>query len=196
MLVEVFGDDFAGTGTLFAADKGIVGDIRDLDLVPFRDLVIRWTDQHELIVPAHRDHQVLIGHRGLHDPDVDLIVLNHVHDAHGVGYLQAQLDVGKLVLELTEQRGDAILGDGGTGTDHQHPDDIAGESTHLVVHLVVQADDPFGVDVDLLAGFGEADLVVGAVEQAGVEILFQLPDLEGHRRLGHVQRLRGLGKTQ
>ena len=37
---------------------------------------------------------------------------------------------------------------------------------------------------------------MGAVEQPGIEILFQLTDLEGHRRLCHVEGFRRLGETQ
>jgi hypothetical protein len=37
---------------------------------------------------------------------------------------------------------------------------------------------------------------MGTIEQAGIELLFQLPDLKGHRWLGHVQFFRRLGKTQ
>jgi len=35
---------------------------------------------------------------------------------------------------------------------------------------------------------------VAAVEQAGVEVLFQLLDLEGDGRLGHVEVFRGTGE--
>ena len=37
---------------------------------------------------------------------------------------------------------------------------------------------------------------MGPVEQAGVEILFQLAHLKGYCGLGHVQGLGSLGETQ
>ena len=60
----------------------------------------------------------------------------------------------------------------------------------------VKRDDLVGVLVDALAGLGQADLVVGAVEQPGIEILLELADLERHGRLRHVQRLGRLGEAQ
>ena len=35
-----------------------------------------------------------------------------------------------------------------------------------------------------------------AVKKTGIEVLFQLANLERYRWLGHVQGLRSLGKTQ
>ena len=37
---------------------------------------------------------------------------------------------------------------------------------------------------------------MGAIEQPGVEMLFQLADLKGDRGLGHMQRLRRFGEAQ
>jgi hypothetical protein len=37
---------------------------------------------------------------------------------------------------------------------------------------------------------------MATIEQPGIEMLFQLLDLKGHRRLGHEQDLGRLGKRQ
>ena len=42
----------------------------------------------------------------------------------------------------------------------------------------------------------ERDAPLRAVEEARVEVLLELLDLEGDRRLGHEQRLGGLGEGQ
>jgi hypothetical protein len=65
-----------------------------------------------------------------------------------------------------------------------------------VVHLGVQRDDLVGVFEHAFARRGQVDAVMGTVEQAGVEILFELADLERNRGLRHVQRLGRLGETE
>ena len=51
-------------------------------------------------------------------------------------------------------------------------------------------------EIPELAGGGEADAVVGAVEEPGVEVFLKLADLERHGRLRHVQGFRRLGEAQ
>ena len=47
-----------------------------------------------------------------------------------------------------------------------------------------------------LARLRQADTVVGTIKQTGIELFLELADLEGHRRLGHMQFLGRLGKAQ
>ena len=106
------------------------------------------------------------------------------------------IDVRVLGLEVALQRRQHVLGNGGTGANDQYTADLAGHVPYRVVHFGVQVKDLVGVLVDTHAGIGQADTVVGTVEQAGVELFLQLAHLEGDRRLGHVQAFRGLGETQ
>jgi hypothetical protein len=85
---------------------------------------------------------------------------------------------------------------GSTGTYNQRSLDIAGQGPHFIVHFVVQHNYSVRIILYQLACFSECNLVVGAVKQTGIEVLFQLPDLECHRRLGYVQRLRSLGEAK
>src|SRR5690606_37529095 len=55
-------------------------------------------------------------------------------------------------------------------------------------------EDTLGIGEDDLAGGRERDTAVAAIEQAGVVLLFQLLDLEGHRRLRHEKVFRGPGE--
>jgi hypothetical protein len=37
---------------------------------------------------------------------------------------------------------------------------------------------------------------MGSIEQAGIEVFFELPNLEGHGGLGHVEGFGGFGEAQ
>ncbi len=106
------------------------------------------------------------------------------------------LTSGYLFLEIAQQRRQHVFGDGGAGADDQHAADVAGHLAHGAFHFGVELKEAIGVFVHAVAGVGEADPVMGAVEQAGVEIFLQLANLEGHGGLGHVQRLGRLGKAE
>ncbi len=106
------------------------------------------------------------------------------------------VDIRVQFFKLTEQARQHVFGDGGARSDNEDATDIAGHLAHAVLHLRVELQDALGVLVDTLPGRGQADLVMRAIEQARVEVLLQLADLERHRGLRHVQRLGRLGETQ
>ena len=64
------------------------------------------------------------------------------------------------------------------------------------VELRRQRKDPLGVLEHDVSRGRQSDLAVTALEQARVEPLLELLDLEGHRRLRHEQRVRRLGERQ
>ena len=100
------------------------------------------------------------------------------------------------VLEVPQQGRKHVLGDRGAGAYDQSAADLSGHLLDRVLHLGIELENLVRVSVHQHPGFGESDPVMGAVEQAGIEVLFQLAHLKGHRRLGHVQGLGGLGKAQ
>jgi hypothetical protein len=71
---------------------------------------------------------------------------------------------------------------------------FAGQLGHPGFEFLAQPEDALGVGHDHVASRGERHATVAPVEQAGVELFFQLLDLEGHGRLGHEQRLSGTGE--
>jgi len=153
-------------------------------------------DGHQAVGATFLHRQILVAHRGLDHPQVDDVVLHHGDDAVGIGDLEADVDVRVLFLEVAEQGGKHVFGDGGAGAEDQHTADLAGEFAHRVFHLIVDVEDLLGEDKYPLARLGEADFVVGAVEQPGIEVFLQLAHLKGHGWLGHMQGLRRLGKAQ
>ena len=195
-LGQEFRDVLARAGTLLTAHERQAHQILAADGGFLGQRVVRRTNEHQLVEPADLDHEVLVRDRRFDDADIHGIVLDHVHDALGVGDLETEVDGRVLLLELAQQHRQNIFRDGGAGADDQNTADIAGQLAHLVFHFAVERDDLVGVLEHALAGGGEADLVVRAVEQPRVEIFLELADLEGHGRLRHVQRLRGLGEAQ
>jgi len=76
----------------------------------------------------------------------------------------------------------------GQHADAQQPRPL--QPGHLLQRLVVFVDDPPGVDQEPAAGVGQVDAAVGAVEQLGAQLAFQLGDAHRKRRLGDI----GLGR--
>jgi len=85
----------------------------------------------------------------------------------------------------TEDARQHEFGDRGRRADQQRTADLARHLRQADVHLGRQAEDALGIGQHQFAGGGQGDAAVAAVEQAGVEMLLQLLDLEGHGRLGH-----------
>jgi len=120
----------------------------------------------------------------------------HRDDAVRIRHPEMDIHIRVLFLEVTQQGGQHVLGDGGARPDDQHPPDLAGHITHGVLHLRIEIEYPVREFKDPLTRLRQADAVMGTVEQTGVEILLKLADLEGHGGLRHVQALRRLGEAQ
>jgi hypothetical protein len=60
----------------------------------------------------------------------------------------------------------------------------------------VMIENAFGIVERQFTRRGQGNLAVRAFKQTGIEMFFELLDLEGHRRLGHEQQFRRLGKRQ
>ena len=99
-------------------------------------------------------------------------------------------------LELAQHLRQQELGDGGAGADEQRPGNLAAHLPQACFELGREIEDALGVLQRQRSGGGERDAPVRAVEQARIEMLLELADLEGHRRLGHEQRPRRLGEGE
>ena len=73
---------------------------------------------------------------------------------------------------------------------------LAGQLLQPGVELVGERENALGVFQRHRSRGSERDAALRAVEQARVEVFFELPDLEGHRGLRHEQRLRSLGEGE
>jgi hypothetical protein len=65
-----------------------------------------------------------------------------------------------------------------------------------MVHIIIQLEYAIRVHIDLFTSLCQRDFVVGTVEQASIELIFQLPYLECHGWLRHVQLFTSLGEVQ
>ena len=74
--------------------------------------------------------------------------------------------------------------------------DRAGELAHPLVELSREAEYALRVIEHELARRRQRDLAVAALEKARAEMLFELLDLERHRRLRHEKLLGRLGEAQ
>ena len=135
-------------------------------------------------------------YRSFNHAKIYLVILNHVDNAVCIGHLELNVDVRVLCAKITQQRGQHVFRNRGTGPQRQCTADFPGDLAHRVFHLAIQFKDFYRVFVNYLPGLGEADTVVRTIKQAGIELFFQLPDLESDSWLRHVQMLCSLGKAQ
>ena len=156
----------------------------------------RRADDQQFILAAVLALQVALVRRRLDEADVQRMLGDARLDRFRVGDDQARPDIGILRLELAEDARQHEFGDGGAGADQQRAADLAGHLRQAHIQLRRQAEDALGVLQHRLAGRGQGYLAVAAVEQPRVEMLFQLLDLESHRRLCHEQHFRRLGEGQ
>ena len=145
------------------------------------------------IVAPHREAAIV--HGAFHETEVDLVLDHHLHDAVGVGHQQADVHFRELLLEAHEQPRQIVLGDGHARSEHQGAGHVVGQLPERALHLGVQREDAGCVLRHAASRRGQLDAVVLAVEEPGVEVLLELADLKGHRRLRHVQPLAGAGEA-
>jgi hypothetical protein len=97
-------------------------------------------------------------------------------------------------VEFAEDRRQHELGNRRARPDQQAAAHLPGHFGDADIEFARQPEDALGVVEHQFAGRRQRDSPATAVEKARIEALFELFDLKGHGRLGHVQRLAGLGK--
>ena len=175
------------SGTPRSAPNGMRGLVRERMAGGQRD------DEPVDVVAPHREAAIV--HRAFDEPEIDSVLHHHLHDAVGVGHQEIDADLREPLLEAHEQPRQVVLRDGHARAEHQRAGHVVGELPERAVHLGVQREDAGCVLLHPPSRRGQLDLVVLAVEEPGVEVLLELADLKGHRRLGHVQPLAGAGEA-
>ena len=106
------------------------------------------------------------------------------------------VDIRIFSFEVAKQRRQHVFSNRGTCTDDQNAADLTGHIPYRILHLRIQIKDFIGILKHPFAGIRQADAVMGAIKQAGIEVFLQLTDLKSHRWLRHMQALCCLGKAQ
>jgi hypothetical protein len=99
-------------------------------------------------------------------------------------------------LEFPEDLRQEEVGDRRARADQERAGDLAAQVPQARIELRRQRQDPLGIRERDRSRGREADAAMGAVEQPGVELVFQLADLERHRRLRHAERFPRLGERE
>ena len=105
-----------------------------------------------------------------------------------------QKDAGILHLKFRKTAGQQGIAE---GIRHGQADGARGRpgGVDAVLHSLGQADDLMGVSQSLAALFRQGHGAVDPLKELGVQLAFQLFDLEGNRGLGKTQNLRGFCKA-
>src|SRR5688572_14068001 len=196
VLLEVMVDDLARARAELAADVGVLGERARGDGTGLGQGVLRVADDAQLVVAAEVVHQRGQVRVAFDEAEVEGALGDARLHGFGVADEKARHHGGMARLELPQHLGQQELRDGGARTDQERPRVLAAHLLQSRVELGGQGEDALGVLEGDDAGGCQRDAPLGAVEEAGVELLFQLAHLEGDRRLRHEERLRGPGEGQ
>ena len=130
----------------------------------------------------------------LDEAHVEVAVHHPVLDQLGVAHRNPRHHPRVAPLEAFDQPGQPVGADGGADAQLQHPRQLVGELGDAQLHLFGQPEDALRVGHHQIPRRREGDAAVAPVEQARVELFFQLLDLEGHCRLRHEERFGGAGE--
>ena len=151
----------------------------------------RAADRHHLLVQQELRAQVRIAAPAVADADVDLVAVEIDQPDRGG---DPGVDVGLGLAKTLDPGHQPLGGEGGGGRDRdqaaglQVPD--PGDPGGQVVEAVAQ------VRQGRLAGLGQPDRPLAALEQGHAQIVLQALDLMADGGGGHVQLLRRLGEAE
>lgn len=113
-----------------------------------------------------------------------------------VRHREPRLDLGVARLEVPQHARQHVFRNGRAGADQQRTADLPCHLRQPGFHFRGQVQDTLGILHRQPAGRRQRDLAVAAFEQAGIKMLFQLLDLESHRRLSHEENFGRFGEAQ
>src|SRR5712691_4464428 len=103
-------------------------------------------------------------------------------------------DLGVFLLEAADERRQDVLARDGAGADEELAAHLPLEAVHRLAGLALQRQHSPGVAQQELAGLGDGGAAAEAIEQAHAQLVLKGADMLRDRRLGEVQRVRGLGE--
>jgi hypothetical protein len=125
----------------------------------------------------------------------DVAGLKAFNEALGEVFGELEFDVGVLVEEVGEARGDEIREDGGDDADAEGASDVGGEVADGGGGLAGLVEDLLRVGEEAVAGVGEADGAALAGEELSAEGLLEAADLLREGGLGDAFLLGGFGEA-
>ncbi len=189
-LLEDLLNHHPGLAPLFAADPFELIEILGPQNLGDRHVA----EDHQLILPPLPDDQVVIGHMGFDQAQIDLVVLDLLHDlpAHFDDEFHIVVDHFAQGIETLSREDIVADGEGGSQFEGDlFVDDLENVSFGFMDTLL----QPHRDFVELLPGVGETDPVLLAFDHLGVQVPLDELDLLGHRRLGDPQLGRSPGEA-
>jgi hypothetical protein len=114
-------------------------------------------------------------------------------DGRRVGHEQTDPHLRIKRIEFSQNARQDEISNGRTGTHEQRTAHFTGHLADAGFHFIGQGEDFFGIRKNPLTRWRQRNIAVSPLEQPGVELLFQLLDLESNRRLRHEQRMQPFG---
>ena len=186
----------ARAGPGFAADEEMLEQLLRRDRRKLRKRMRRRAQDLQLVICAKVGNQCRQMRRRLDEAQVQRVLGDPVLHGFRVGDDQARQHFWMARAKFAQHPRQQELGDRHAGTDEERACDLARHLLEARVKLRGQAEDALGVVEHDIARRSERDPSMAAIEQARVEVFFELLDLEGDCRLGHEQRFGCLGERK
>lgn len=142
---------------------------------------------------AHAGQRDIAGAGSLAYPQGQVDAVIHEIDVV-IADVDADAQLGMAADEMVEGGHQVFGGHEAGGGDAQFADQFLVQALGGIARFIGQRDDARAVGIEALAGFGEAELAGGPVQQGGTEDGFERTDVLADRRRGQPQFASGLGK--
>ena len=150
----------------------------------------RAADHHQLFLRGDSGFDSGVFGGNFDEADVHFPGDDAFFDDPGVAQDDPRQHARVAALEAFQDRRQPVACDGRDAADIELPGEFVRQFGHACVQLVRQVEDLLGVGQHQFAGACQGDLAVAAIEQADVQVIFQLLDLKRDRGLGHVKVFR------
>ena len=160
------------------------------------ELVVRRANHHELIVATDFGMQSRRMRWRFDKSDIDGVISDPVLDRFRVGDGHVSLHLRMARFEFTQYARQDELRNGHAAAEQQRTADRTGEFTDALIELCREPENALRVIEHDDARGRKCNLAMTALEQARVEMLFQLLDLKRDRRLRHEKLLGSFSEAQ
>jgi len=153
------------------------------------------TNHHQFILAACQRGQIGLCDGASIQADIERMITHFRRHGFRFGNGQPRLHLRKTLLEFPQDARQQVFGNGGGGTIIKGPVTCPVSSPTRASNLGGQVQNPLSVAQHQITYGRHRNFAVATLEQAGIEMLFQLLDLKGHCRLGHIKDIRGFGES-
>ena len=185
----------AAGGAGFREEEGVIDEVFGGDRRGEGEGMAGRDDEFELVGMNEDDLEFFLLDGELADAEVGEVIDDGFDDSGAVGAVDVDLDVGEKLFEFAEDVGKDVEAGGFVGGDDEFAAGHFIEFVDIVLRAAAEVENLFAVVGEDFSGGGEGDAGAEAIEEGGVEFLFELAHLSADGWLRAEAREGGLGEA-